>query len=104
MLFFAYVEFRCYCGNDKEAYVVVLRYFICIFLSFFFPFFFLRGFCFDLRCSNLLPESLDSDREKEPDRDVLSANLARSESWKALFVVVVVAEVGEFQQEQLGWE
>jgi hypothetical protein len=51
-----------------------------------------------------LPESLDSDREKEPDRDVLSANLARSEFWKALFVVIVVAEVGEFQQEQLGWE
>jgi hypothetical protein len=44
MFFFPYVEFRCYCGNDNEAYVVVLRYFICIFLFFFFLFSFFGGF------------------------------------------------------------
>jgi hypothetical protein len=44
MFFFAHVESRCYRGNDKEAYVVVLRYFICIFLFFFFLFSFFGGF------------------------------------------------------------
>ncbi len=44
MFYFAYVEFRCYCGNDKEAYVVVLVILSAFFSSFFFLFSFFGGF------------------------------------------------------------